>query len=702
MRRSPWLLSLALLATACSIEETGTAEPYRQAGARLAPPPAPAALCEGGGQRDPDPNAPARPGQDGDEWAGGGGGGGAGGGYYGGPDAGTAWYPDAEVDQSLPPPDLEPDVAPPPDLGVDDGGACVPGEDPDDGVPCESEADGGVGSETETDRSPLCEEIDLENPRVLYLSADDSNSMASPVLIRHRIDQGQVRFGAAQVRTYEFLNYARFDFERPPPGELAVIGQLGGCAEGELALQIAVVSPALPALRAPMHVVLVLDTSGSMGGAPIERLKDTVRAIARGLRAGDKVSAVQWAIDQTPLLEGVVVDGPDDARLLALADGLRTGGGTDLSGGLRAGYAQAERHGEPGLLTRVVLVSDGGANAGVTDEALIGEKAQDEDGEGVYLVGVGVGDASGYNDALMDVVTDAGRGAYVFVDSAAEAQHVFTERFDETMLVAARDVKVQLTLPPYFNIKKFFGEEYSPDPAKVRPQHLAPSDAMVFQQIVRACDPALVRAEHPVSVKVTWQDPETGAPRALGWTRTLGELTHHHPNLHKASAIVAFAEALKQSQDLDDGALIELYEGVRAEVDAVDPGRVDADLNGLRAQLERMLQTLGGRAPRDPEPEPWDEPRDAGLPPPDAAAAPPADPCAVACETLADCAVEPDHCPAVATPQARDALHADCQVACASQPAMAVVINSLGGDCGRVIEVMRSASANFAAACEGR
>src|SRR5690606_23232648 len=103
--------------------------------------------------------------------------------------------------------------------------------------------------------------------------------------------------------------------------ELQITSQLGSCdLTGDLALQIAVQSSP-GAGRPPMSVTLVLDTSGSMDGEPMELQRAAVRAIASTLIEGDLVSAVTWSDDQTPLFSGHVVSGPDDATLLALADG---------------------------------------------------------------------------------------------------------------------------------------------------------------------------------------------------------------------------------------------------------------------------------------------------------------------------------------------------------------------------------------------
>src|SRR5262245_13081268 len=57
-----------------------------------------------------------------------------------------------------------------------------------------------------TDAAFLCSGLDQTKPVVLYLSADDSNSMASPVLARELLEAGQAP-SLESIRTYEFLNY---------------------------------------------------------------------------------------------------------------------------------------------------------------------------------------------------------------------------------------------------------------------------------------------------------------------------------------------------------------------------------------------------------------------------------------------------------------------------------------------------------------
>jgi Ca-activated chloride channel family protein len=434
------------------------------------------------------------------------------------------------------------------------------------------------GEDAGPDAELTCEGLDQSSPVVLYLSADDSNSMGSPGWARERLQDG---LPAASVRTYEFLNYYRIAYPAPAPGQLSLVPQLGvGTDDGTFDLQIGVRSFDAVTPRRPMTITFILDTSGSMSGPSIERERAVVRAVAQSLAAGDIVNMVTWSTSNAVVINGHEVTGPNDATLVTAANSLSAGGGTDLHGGLVAGYELATEHYGQSRLNRVFLVSDGGANVGITDEELIGEHADDADQEGIYMVGVGTGPSDGYNDLLMDVVTDAGRGAYVYVDSVAEAEHLFVDRFDEVMEIAARGVQVELTMPWYFQMHKFYGEEYSENPEEVTPQHLAPSDAMIFNQVLKACDPAVVDDQHTIEVKATWETPLSYQPMETSVSFTVAELlAASKDQLVKGKAIVAYAEALKSGLNADLNAAHDV-------VTAANAGGDDPELSEIAALLE--------------------------------------------------------------------------------------------------------------------
>ncbi len=131
------------------------------------------------------------------------------------------------------------------------------------------------------------------------------------------------------------------------------------CARAPLA---AAAAPARPHLS----VHLVLDTSGSMAGAPIDSARRAAQALVDRLAPTDDFSLTTFSSDAEEVIEDGPV-GPRRAAIRRAIEGLREGGGTNIGAGLSLGYAQASRPGIPEDAVRVVLlVSDGRATSGLT------------------------------------------------------------------------------------------------------------------------------------------------------------------------------------------------------------------------------------------------------------------------------------------------------------------------------------------------
>ncbi|MBV1861593.1 MAG: VWA domain-containing protein [Nannocystaceae bacterium] len=463
------------------------------------------------------------------------------------------------------------------------GGSDEPDPEPDPEDPGE---EGSSSSGTSTGE-PACDD---QTAIELYLSPDDSNSMSSPVQVRSKVLSAGSSIAGAPIRVWEFLNYYSFDYPAAEPGTLALHTSLlheEDAAPGEFKLQIAITSPAMDnADRAKMNLTLVLDESGSMTGAPMSLQQETCRVIASSLRSGDIVSIVGWDTSNAIKLAGHQAVGPNDPVIVDACDGLSAGGGTDLHGGLLAGYELAEEYYDNSRINRIVLMSDGGANAGVTDEELIAQHAGSQNQDGIYMVGVGVGEGD-YNDLLMDHVTDIGKGASVFIDSIDEAHKVFGDRFVSTMAVAARDVQIQLDMPPGFEIVKFSGEEFSAVPEEIEPQHIAPNDAMVFHQTISTCAPELAGEEAEITVTARFLNAVTFEAQEVTHTVTIGAmLEQSDPQLLKGAAVFAYAEGLKLVRDEGDTSGITAAQTAIERAEEVLPG--DADLAEMRSVLEAI------------------------------------------------------------------------------------------------------------------
>jgi len=432
--------------------------------------------------------------------------------------------------------------------------------------------------------------------KVYYLSADDSNSMASPVIARWQINGGGRV--STKIRIHEFLNYYGFHYQAAQEGRVNIVPQLrpaDEAEEGEYALQIGVRAENRSNIdRRPFNLTFSLDTSGSMSGSPINRLKKICLAVASNLKDGDVVSMVTWNNTQQVILDSHKVSGPDDTVFTAAINDIVAGGSTDLSSGLVKAYDLAQKNFDNDSINRVFLISDGQANTGVTDINLIKQHAKDPEKEGIYLLGAGVG--NGYDDTLMDRVTDAGKGAYLFIDSEDEAEIMFgkSSNMIANLDIAARDVRVELDLPPGWLMKEFHGEEYSEEPEEVDPQHLAPNDAMIFHQLLETCGDLPVTGGEEFVITAEYKDPFTYAKKSDSVTVTVDDmLDGANMSLAKGDAIVLYATALERLKSMSGDSARDLIDEVKDRVDsAASALGDDADLieiSGLLAKYRNRF-----------------------------------------------------------------------------------------------------------------
>ncbi|MCK6530586.1 VWA domain-containing protein [Myxococcota bacterium] len=439
--------------------------------------------------------------------------------------------------------------------GWSDEGTYGPVEDPDG----EGDGDDDTTPATEDELEPE-EQEEPEDPGVcsgapqdateFTMSADDSNSQAALPFVREAILAGwSDQITGWSFPVYEFWNYQDFAYPASEDGTLRITAEMRPVEgdPGAYEMLIGVSSPPVTAAeRKPMNLAFSIDASGSMQGAALDRAKAVMRAVASSLREGDIVSLVTWDTTTNVVLGKHTVAGPDDPSLLQAVAGLQANGGTDLYSGLQAAYTLAQENHSPARISRVMLISDGGANVGVTEAELIGDMARDVDGEGIYTLGVGVASFPGaFNGQLMNTVTDLGKGAFVYVDSDAEAERWFTgDRLVNLVSVAGRDVGLNFRLPAHWLLEEATGK-VAGGPGMVYSQHLAPNDAMVYHHVVRDCVLDEADGTEPFGVAVHWVDPLDGVLRSAEIETTAAEmLLNDGWRLDKAQASISFVRGM--------------------------------------------------------------------------------------------------------------------------------------------------------------
>lgn len=158
--------------------------------------------------------------------------------------------------------------------------------------------------------------------------------------------------------------------------------------------------------RAAINLSLVLDRSGSMHGSPIQYSKQACQFVVGQMSGDDLLSMVAFDNQITTVFEPEKVTYKD--LMKAKINTIEPGGTTNLSGGLIKGAQYVLTHRKSGVVQRVILLSDGHANEGITDEGQLAKIAQEYKTSGVGITTMGVGE--GFDEELMEAIADNGGG----------------------------------------------------------------------------------------------------------------------------------------------------------------------------------------------------------------------------------------------------------------------------------------------------
>lgn len=195
--------------------------------------------------------------------------------------------------------------------------------------------------------------------------------------------------------------------------------------------------------RPPYHLSLVIDRSGSMSGEPLQEARRCARHIVDRMRPDDRVSLVQFDNNVEVLVPALPVG--DRAALRRALEGIDEGGTTDLHGGWAAGAQGLLDHVRAAGLSRVILLSDGNANVGLTDPDDIARHCGELARQGVTTSTYGLG--HGFNEDLMVAMAQAGQGNHYYGESARDLLEPFAEEFDLLANLWARHVHLALGAP---------------------------------------------------------------------------------------------------------------------------------------------------------------------------------------------------------------------------------------------------------------
>jgi len=198
--------------------------------------------------------------------------------------------------------------------------------------------------------------------------------------------------------------------------------------------------------RLPLDVALVIDKSGSMGGGKLELAKMAARRAVELLGPRDHVALVAYDTEVELLAAGALLDPSHQRRLLTAIDHLHTGSSTNLSGGWLLGCEEVGRAGREGTVARTLLLSDGLANAGITDVEALKTHAGELRARGVATSTFGIG--SDFDERLMEGMARAGGGNFYYLQRPEQIPEFLMSELGEALEVVARGAVLTVEVEP--------------------------------------------------------------------------------------------------------------------------------------------------------------------------------------------------------------------------------------------------------------
>jgi Ca-activated chloride channel homolog len=196
--------------------------------------------------------------------------------------------------------------------------------------------------------------------------------------------------------------------------------------------------------RRKLNLSLVIDRSGSMAGGPLHHALKAAEAVVDKLEADDILSIVTYDDDIATIFGPAPVT--DKTAVKTLIRKVRAGGITNLSGGWLEGCKHVKAHFDTQKVNRVLLLTDGHANAGIQDEKVLISTAAKKNEEGIVTTTLGFGE--GFNEDLLIGMARAATGNFYFIQSIDDASEVFTIELDTMKSVVAQNLTATLEFSP--------------------------------------------------------------------------------------------------------------------------------------------------------------------------------------------------------------------------------------------------------------
>jgi Ca-activated chloride channel family protein len=228
----------------------------------------------------------------------------------------------------------------------------------------------------------------------------------------------------------------------------------GSRGENFVLFEIASLQPKSSARESTINMSLLLDKSHSMFGGPFREVIQAARVIIDQLEDRDYLSIIAFDQDvdliQSSKRKTVPSKLKRDLEAIEVA-----GGSTDIGKALETGFAEVQKHMSSETIDKVVLLTDGRPNRGLTRDDEFYPLAERIRAGGVSLSAVGMGPE--YNEELLAALARLTGGGFYHSSRPREVKAIFRKEIARSLNVSHRGLSLKITPKRWVKLKEVVG-----------------------------------------------------------------------------------------------------------------------------------------------------------------------------------------------------------------------------------------------------
>lgn len=198
-----------------------------------------------------------------------------------------------------------------------------------------------------------------------------------------------------------------------------------------------------PAERKPVHLVLAIDASSSMGGPRLTCAVEAARAVVDRLGGSDMFCLLAFDRSVRTLFGPGLVDGAARAAIHRALFELKPGVGTALLAAVERSHEMLRRVFVRETRPHAIVLTDGYPSFGPCDPPAFAAVARKAADEGLVTSAVGIG--LDFDENCLGALVEAGGGRYSFVDKESDIPGALARHLSDLFAVAHEGATVRVS-----------------------------------------------------------------------------------------------------------------------------------------------------------------------------------------------------------------------------------------------------------------